>query len=127
MKLAQDLQLYDPNTGSLKGFGALGLDNPRNPLEAPVIFSTFISSVIGLISLIAIIWFIINLLTGAISVLTSAGDKNALENAKKKITNSLIGLLITFFSLFVVNFVGWLIGFPGVLGFQALFEQLIIK
>lgn len=124
MKLAEDLKLYEGDY--LKGFGALGLDTVLAS-GAPALFAVFISSTIGLITLIAIIWFIINLITGAVSILTSGGEKNSLENAKKKITSSLIGLLLTIFALFIVNFVGWLLGLPGILGFQEMFEKLIIK
>ena len=124
MKLALDIKLFDGS--GYMGFGPLGLET-MTPSAAPSLFAVFISSTIGLITLIAIIWFIINLVTGAISIIASGGDKQALEAAKKKITSGLIGLLVTIFALFIIGMIGWMIGFPSILSFQDLFSKLIIK
>ncbi|HCR36001.1 hypothetical protein A2130_04470 [Candidatus Woesebacteria bacterium GWC2_33_12] len=123
-KLTQ-INLYDPAQGNLKGFGALGLEIPAgSPIQ---IFAKFITSTIGIISLIAIIWFVYIFLMGAVSIITSGGDKNALESAKKKITSGLIGLMITIFAIFLVRFIGYIIGLPDILSIGGFFESLIIK
>jgi len=64
---------------------------------------------------------------GAVSIITSGGDKNALESAKKKITSGLIGLMITIFAIFLVRFIGYIIGLPDILSIGGFFESLIIK
>lgn len=75
--------LADISLGPLRGFGTLGLekDNPNSGIS---IFVKFLSSIIGLLTIIAGIWFTIQIVIGAISIITSAGDKNNLENARKK-------------------------------------------
>jgi hypothetical protein len=125
MKLAQDLQFYDPSQGNLKGFGALGLEVPAgSPIQ---VFAKFISSAIGLISLISIIWFVFIIITGALSIITSGGDKNSLESAKKKISSGLIGLIVSIFALFIVRFFGYITGITDILNISKVFEELIIK
>jgi hypothetical protein len=49
--------------------------------------------------------FFFVLLTGAISWITSGGDKQALEGARSKITNGLIGLVILFVAFAVIQFI----------------------
>lgn len=123
-KLAQGkIDLFE-NSG-YTGFGKLGLETSP-ATNADLTFSQFISSAIGLITVIAIIWFVFTLFTGAISFITSGGDKAALETAKKKIVNALTGLIITIVGIFIIRFVGYLIGIPDILNFVNLF-YLITK
>ncbi|HLD91829.1 MAG TPA: hypothetical protein VI795_00370 [Patescibacteria group bacterium] len=125
MKLTQDLQFYDPAQGNLKGFGALGLEIPAgSPIQ---IFAKFVSSAIGIISLISIIWFVFVIVTGSLSIITSGGDKNSLESAKKKISTGLIGLIISIFALFIVRFIGYILGLTDILNVSNVFQDLIIK
>ncbi len=126
-KIAQ-IDLYDKNTtsGSLQGFGSLGLEtNPAS--EAPNLFVAFISSAIGLITLIAVIWFIFTFISGALGIISSGGDKNSMEAAKKRITSGLIGLTITVLGVIIIRFIGSIIGLGDILEFSNLFQRLIIK
>lgn len=111
-------------SGGYKGFGALGLEQGQ---DAPNVFATFISSTIGLITLIGIIWFVFIFLSGAIGIITSGGDKNANETAKKRISSGIIGLTITVFGILVIRLIGSLIGFNDILDFSTMFQTLIIK
>lgn len=63
---------------------------------------------IGLIAGVLIFMFM--LITGAISYITSGGDKNAVAAAREKITNALIGLVILFAFFAVVTLVGTFFG-----------------
>ncbi len=123
--LAQNtIDLYDTSQGNLKGFGILGLEGNQN---ATGVFTTFLSSTIGLITVIAIIWFIITMLTGAIGIISSGGDKNSNESAKKKITAGLIGLVVTISALFILNLVGTIFGIPNILQIGNLIDSLNIR
>ena len=73
-------------------------------------------------TIIAIIWAIFTLITGAISIISSGGDKQALESAKKKITMGIVGLVVVIIALFIVEVVGYLLGLPDILNFQSLFN-----
>lgn len=95
--------------GGFKGFGTLGLEGQDSSM-ASFIFSDFISSVIGVISIIAIIWFVIIIISGSLSIMTSGGDKNALEAAKKKISTGLIGLVLVIIGVFIFQLVGKIFG-----------------
>jgi len=123
IKLAQ-INLYDTSQTNLKGFGPLGLEQNQDGVS---VFSTFISSAVGLITLIGIIWFIFLFLIGAIGIITSGGDKQALEGAKKKISSGIIGLVVMLFAIFIILFIGNILGLDNILNFKLLFSLLQIK
>ncbi len=115
--------IADLNFGTLRGFGPLGLENKQSS-DAMGIFSNFISSAIGLITIIAIIWFVFIFITGAIGIISSGGDKGAMESARKKITSGLIGLVVVVAGIFVVKLIGLLIGIPNILNIGQLFTEI---
>ncbi len=120
-KLAQ-IDLFTDDKG-FSGFGPLGLEG-RTPSEAPSLFATFISSSIGLITIIGVIWFIFVVATGAVAIVMSGGDKNSMEAAKKKITSGVIGLVVTIAGLFIIDIIGNLLGIPDILNFTAMFSKI---
>lgn len=116
------INLYDK--GNLKGFGPLGLEQGQSGIS---VFASFISSAIGLITIIGFIWVVIILITGALGILTSGGDKNALESAKKKITTGIIGLIVLVLALFILNIIAKIMGLSSILDITTLFGLIQIK
>jgi hypothetical protein len=66
-------------------------------------------------TIIAAIWFTFNLITGAISIITSGGDKVKVTEARSRITMGLVGLVIIIAAMFIIELIGTLIGFDLVL------------
>lgn len=91
--------------GPFRGLGPLGGENnPLTTKEAAVsTFTKFISTVIGVMTIIAFIWFIFQLFIGAIAWLGSGGDKAKLQEAQKKITTAFIGLIIVISAIFLIK------------------------
>lgn len=105
-KLLSDSIKIAPS-GGFTGIGTLG--KPSNG-GAFLDFSKIISMAIGVMTLVAFIWFAFVLITGAISIIGSGGDKQAFESAKKRITNGIIGLVIVVASIFLLDLIGMIIG-----------------
>jgi hypothetical protein len=106
----------------MTGIGTLGTPGSG----AVNLFASFLTSVIGLMTIIAIIWFIFTLITGAIGIMSAGGDKQSLENAQKRITTGLIGLVVVIAGIFLVDLVGRLIGIPNILDIKSLVKLLPI-
>jgi len=68
----------------------------RGPADAPSMLGTLISGLVGLLLTAATIWAFIQLLIGGLNWISSGGDKGALETAREKIINAIIGLFIIF-------------------------------
>lgn len=99
-------------SGGFKGIGPLGAPSgaASGAGSGIEIFGRFISSVIGLMTIIAIIWFVFTFIIGAIGILASGGDKASLEGARKKITTGIIGLVVVISAIFIIKLIGALLG-----------------
>ena len=118
MKIAAVIDL-----GPLRGLGKLGLETGTTQ-GAPGVFNSFLSSVIGLLTIIASVWFIFLFIMGAIGYMTAGGDKGQIENARKKMVNGIVGLVIVIAGIFVVNLVGYIFGLQYILDPGAFIENL---
>ena len=98
-----------------EGIGPLGLEGSTGPSSAGTIFNKFISGAIGIITIVGAVWFIITLISGAVGIMTAGSDKNAVESAKKRIVNGLIGLVVLIAGVFILDLVGNILGFPDLL------------
>lgn len=110
--------------GGFRGFGPLGLEGLDPQIDAPRIFNQLFSTVIGVMTVIAFIWFTIQFILGAIGIMTSGGDKAALESAKKKLTTGIIGLVVVIAAIFLINLIGYILGVELILN-PALFVERI--
>lgn len=79
-----------------------------NPVLGPLsnktgieFFQSFIPGLIGLGFVLGVIVFFFMLIMGAIKWITAGSDKQSLEDAKSRLTNAIIGIVILF-SLFAV-------------------------
>ncbi len=104
--LAQ-IQLYP--SGGFKGIGPLGLEG-KTPLDSVGIFNKTISTTIGIMTVIGIIWFLVMFIGGTIAIIGSGGDKGKLEQARSRMFTAVIGLVILVSALFLVDILGKLIG-----------------
>ena len=117
--------LLSPEDG-FEGRGPLGLEG-KDPTQAGEVFSDFISTVIGLITIIAFIWFTFLMVTGGYGFMSAGGDKQALETARKKITTGIVGVIIVIAAVFIVDLIGELIGIPEILNPAKLIETIAPK
>lgn len=97
-------------SGGFRGKGPLGLEGVTDPAEAGGVFNKFISTTIGVMTIIAMIWFIVQFFSGAVAIVTSGGDKQKLSEAKGKITSALIGLIVVVAAIFLIELIGKILG-----------------
>ncbi len=95
--------------GTLEGLGPLGTF-VIGTATAVNLFNKVLSTIVGILTISAGLWFIFQFLIGAFSWLTAGSDKVSLENAQKRIMNSLIGLALVVATIFLVDLVGRIIG-----------------
>lgn len=120
MKLLADIPL-NPGGNPFKGIGTIGSGSPD---QAPGIFTRALSTTIGVITAVGIIWFTFTLIIGAIGILTSGGDQKANESARQRITTGLIGLVVLIAALFIVDILGNIFGIQDILNPVELLNQI---
>lgn len=69
-----------------------------------------VSSIIGVMTVAAFIWFIFQFLIGGFNWITSGGDKAKLQSARDRITNSIIGLIVVVISWSMLSLAGQFFG-----------------
>jgi hypothetical protein len=69
-----------------------------------------ISTIIGVLSVIAFIWFVIQFFLGAISIITAGGDKAKMAEARAKITSAIIGVVVVIAAVFIISLIGIVLG-----------------
>lgn len=77
-------------------------NNPENMDEAPALLSQTLSNILTLLLIGAGVAFFFVFIIGGVRWITSSGDKEKLEGAKKQITSAIIGLVIVL-SIFAVT------------------------
>jgi len=93
----------------LEGFGPLGFVG-SNPGSAGSLFEATLSKIVGVLTVIAFIWFLLQFVIGAISWISAGSDAQKVEGARAKLTNAFVGLLIVIAAVFIAEFVGLVLG-----------------
>lgn len=109
---------------TLQGVGDLGDTNAFNTnTTSTIVFTLLMSRIIGLLTAIAALWFIFVLISGAYGWMAAGSDKQALDNAKKKITNGVIGLFVVVISYTLIGVIGFIFGID-IIRLEALIQSI---
>lgn len=101
--------------------GVGGIANSDNPLLTLV---NVISITLGIMTVVAVLWFIFLVLTSALQIVTSGADKASFEKSKKRMTNGLIGLVITLSALFLIDLIANILDIQSVLDLSTFLANL---
>lgn len=105
------------------GFTLPGTLGEASPDSAPTTLSQVITTAIGVMTIVAFIWFVIQFFLGAVSIIGAGADKGKLEQARSKITTSLIGVVVVISAIFLIEIVGTIFGIE-ILDLPGLIEGL---
>jgi len=72
--------------------------------------ANIISTVIGVITIVAGLWFIFNFMIAAVGIVISSGNEEAIKNNTKKITQSLLGLVVVIGAYALISLIGLILG-----------------
>ncbi len=97
--------------GGLGPFGGVTFDK-TTAMEK---FTGALSAIIGLLTIVAAFWFFINFTLGGISWITAGGDKTKLTQARDKLTNAFVGLVIVVAGWAVLALAGQFFGWSDIL------------
>ncbi len=105
--------------GCGEGFGGIAkifcpanktLDKDAASQQAGIQLNKIVSTIIGVLTVVAAIWFIFQFIIAGFQWIQSGGEKNNLEQARDKITNALIGLIIVVSAWIIMGVIGKILG-----------------
>ena len=105
------------------------LENPVGPSPGKsgiAIFQEFIPNLIGLGFVLGALIFFFVMIIGAIQWISSGGDKAAIEAARGKITNAIVGIVILFALFVVLKIIGDFFGITALERLELNLEPLIL-
>ena len=92
-----------------------------NPIQN---ITSAISGIIGFMTVAAAIWFLIQILIGGIAWISSAGDKTKLTEARDRLTNAFIGLLVVVAAWAILAVAGQFFGWTDILNPAGVIDKL---
>jgi hypothetical protein len=99
---------------------AYTLEGPGIPVKdattSVTLAEKLISNVIGFLTLIAFIFFVVQVILAGYLFMSSEGDKGKMETARKKLTDGLLGIIVIVVALGIVSL------FASVLGIDKVFD-----
>lgn len=111
------------NLGNVSGLYPIGQGGPN----AINMLAQVLSTTIGLLTVIGVLYFIFILISGAIALINAGGDKGAVEAARRKLTTGVIGVVILVITIFVMDFITTLLGIPNILNLSAMLSLISIQ
>lgn len=96
---------------SLGRIGGDGLGPFANSTNGASGLAKVVSGIIGIITIAASIWFMFQLLVGGLNWLSSGGEKQKLTEARDRITNAFIGLIVVVAAWGIIALTGQFLGF----------------
>lgn len=121
---AQETDLGTISGDALGPFGNIDISSPKAGLAG---VTGTVSAIIGVMTAGAVIWFLIQFLVGGLFWITSAGDKAKLHEARERITNAFIGLLIVVIGWGILALAGQFLGFEEILLPESIIEKIKIN
>lgn len=91
-----------------KGFGPFS--KIENFSQAVDIFQGIISKILGFLTIVGSLWFMLQFVLGAFSWINAGGNKEALKKAQDKILHAVIGLVILVAAYALISVIGSLVG-----------------
>jgi succinate dehydrogenase hydrophobic anchor subunit len=82
-------------------------DNPQ------AFTSNLVQTIISLLMLVAVIFFLWHFITGGLEFISSEGDPDKVKKARKKLTYSFLGLFIVFAIFAILKLIGTIFGVTG--------------
>lgn len=73
-------------------------------------FNSILSTTIGLMTICAGLWFLLQVFTSAFQWLNAGAEKQAVENSRKRLINAVVGLFVVVIAYALISITGLVLG-----------------
>ena len=110
-------------TYSITGPRAQSL-NPSNNIEATTMLERIVSQLIGVLTIVGVVFFAIQIILAGYGFMSSDGDEKKMEANRSKLTNSVLGLVIIVVAVGIGSLISKLIGLENPLDINKMFNLM---
>lgn len=118
--MAPATKLLADATYKISGSGLV----PASNVEATTMFEKLISQIIGVLTLVAVIFFIIQIIFAGYGFLSSQGDEKKMETNRAKLTNGVLGFFIVVVAVGIGTLISKLLGLNNPLDINQMFINM---
>lgn len=105
-------------------YGFTGPRIPTDPLDATTKFEKFAGQLLGVLTIIGVLYFIIQIIFAGYSYISSKGDEKEMESSRKRLTEGVLGLVIIIVAVGLGSLLAKLAGIPNVLDIETMFKKM---
>jgi hypothetical protein len=87
-------------------------------------FESIISNTIAILTVVAVIFFVLQIIFAGYAFISSQGDEKKLEIAKDRLTNNVLGLFIVVVAVGLGALIAKLVGLPDILDLNKTFNNM---
>jgi len=95
-----------------------------DPGDGTSALETLIGQIIGILTIVAVLYFIIQIILAGYSFISSQGDPKNMESARHRLTEGVLGLTIVVAAVGLGTLLATLVGIPNVLDLGAMFDAM---
>lgn len=106
--------------GRLRGPGPGQVD----PENVAGLLQNLITGIVGFLTAAGILWFLLQIIISSYAWMTAGGNPEKIAEARGKLINALVGLIIILAALLLVSLIGFLLGFDNILNIKEQLETI---
>lgn len=106
--------------GNLSGLGV----PVTNATDATDKFTTYATQIIGTLTIVAVLYFIIQIIFAGYAFIASQGDEKTMEATRKRLTEAVLGLTVVIIAVGLGSLIAMLFGIDTVLNLEYQFTKM---
>ena len=112
--------LADQPLGNITGIGPLGtnLGSPATTI------GEMLSNIVGLLTIIGLLWFVFQIVTAGLEWISSSGEKANVANVREKIFHAVAGLIVIISAIFIIYLIAALLGLGNALNLGTIINSI---
>jgi len=93
---------------------SFGIENIQKPIGFASDLGSYLNSLLSIVMVVSLLLVFFHFISAGFQWITSGGDKSKTEEARNKIVNAFVGILIVSASFATTGYVGWILGFDSI-------------
>jgi hypothetical protein len=98
--------------------------SPKTNVEATLMVEKLIGQIVGVLTISAVIFFIIQIILAGYGFMSSKGDEKLMETNRAKLTNGVLGIVIIVVAIGAGSLISKLLGLENPLDINVLFNNM---
>lgn len=103
------------------------LSGPGVPVIGPDAasqFEKYASQVVGVLTIVAVLYFVVQIIFAGYAFIASQGDEKTMEATRKRLTEAVLGLTVVVVAIGIGSLLAKLLGISNVLDINSMFKSM---